>query len=464
MLTGTPFIPETITVHLGTPDSAAPNVTLDFSSYVKNVASSEIFPTWPENALRANIYAITTFALNRIYTEWYRSRGYDFDITATTQYDQKFINGREYFQNISYLVDELFNDYVRRQGTVEPLFTAFCNGTTTTCEGLSQWGTVDLANRGLTPYEILQYYYGSDIDIVKNAPVRTALPSYPGMVLRVGSAGNDIRSLQIYLNRISGNYPAIPKIPSADGIYDQATENAVKVFQQVFGLSVTGEVDQATWYRITYIYTSVKKIAELNSEGVRWDEIETQYTEDLKIGMQSVEVSILQYYLAVIGAYYAAVEPVEITGYFGEKTERSVKSFQRVFGLPQTGEVDRATRNDLYRAYQGIVESVPPKYTAVALYPGTVLREGVSGDSVKLIQEYLTFINRTYSNIPAVNNTGYFGPLTRQSVTAFQRQFGINPTGIVGAVTWDKIAEVYSDLRYSFDKRPYQEPGYTITG
>ena len=464
MLTGTPFIPETITVHLGTPDSAAPNVTLDFSSYVKNVASSEIFPTWPENALRANIYAITTFALNRIYTEWYRSRGYDFDITATTQYDQKFINGREYFQNISYLVDELFNDYVRRQGAVEPLFTAFCNGTTTTCEGLSQWGTVDLANRGLTPYEILQYYYGSDIDIVKNAPVRTALPSYPGMVLRVGSAGNDIRSLQIYLNRISGNYPAIPKIPSADGIYDQATENAVKVFQQVFGLSVTGEVDQATWYRITYIYTSVKKIAELNSEGVRWDEVETQYTEDLKIGMQSVEVSILQYYLAVIGAYYAAVEPVEITGYFGEKTERSVKSFQRVFGLPQTGEVDRATRNDLYRAYQGIVESVPPKYTAVALYPGTVLREGVSGDSVKLIQEYLTFINRTYSNIPAVNNTGYFGPLTRQSVTAFQRQFGINPTGIVGAVTWDKIAEVYSDLRYSFDKRPYQEPGYTITG
>lgn len=464
MLTGTPFIPETITVHLGTPDSAAPNVTLDFSSYVKNVASSEIFPTWPENALRANIYAITTFALNRIYTEWYRSRGYDFDITATTQYDQKFINGREYFQNISYLVDELFNDYVRRQGTVEPLFTAFCNGTTTTCEGLSQWGTVDLANRGLTPYEILQYYYGSDIDIVKNAPVRTALPSYPGMVLRVGSAGNDIRSLQIYLNRISGNYPAIPKIPSADGIYDQATENAVKVFQQVFGLSVTGEVDQATWYRITYIYTSVKKIAELDSEGVRWDEVETQYTEDLKIGMQSVEVSILQYYLAVIGAYYAAVEPVEITGYFGEKTERSVKSFQRVFGLPQTGEVDRATRNDLYRAYQGIVESVPPKYTAVALYPGTVLREGVSGDSVKLIQEYLTFINRTYSNIPAVNNTGYFGPLTRQSVTAFQRQFGINPTGIVGAVTWDKIAEVYSDLRYGFDKRPYQEPGYTITG
>ncbi|MBP3746712.1 MAG: peptidoglycan-binding protein [Ruminococcus sp.] len=463
MLSGTPFIPETITVHLGTPDSSAPNVTVDFASYIKNVASSEIFPTWPESALRANIYAITSFALNRIYTEWYRARGYDFDITATTQYDQKFINGREYFQNISYLVDELFNDYVSRQGAVEPLFTAFCNGTTVTCSGLSQWGTVTLANQGLTPYEILQYYYGDDIDIVKNAPVKTAMPSYPDIELKLGSAGNDVRTLQIHLNRISGNYPAIPKIPAADGIFDAATESAVTKFQEVFGLDPNGIVDSATWYRIAYIYTSVKRIAELDSEGVRYEEIENKYTEDLKIGMQSIEVSMLQYYLAVIGAYYEAVQPVEITGYFGENTERSVKSFQRLFGLPQTGEVDRATRNDLYRAYQGIVESVPPKYTAVALYPGTVLREGDSGESVRIIQEYLTLINRTYPNIPAVNNTGYFGPVTKRSVIEFQKQFGINPSGLIGAVTWDKIAEIYSDLKYGFDKRPYQNPGYTIT-
>ena len=464
MLTGNPFIPETITVHLGAPDSPAPNVTLDFASYIKNVASSEIFPTWPESALRANIYAITSFALNRIYTEWYRSRGYDFDITATTQFDQKFINGREYFENISYLVDELYNDYVRRQGSVEPLFTAFCNGTTTTCDGLSQWGTVYLANRGYTPYEILQYYYGKDIDIVKNAPVRTAQPSYPGIPLEFGSAGNDVKSLQIYLNRISRNYPAIPKIPAADGIFDDATRQAVRTFQQVFGLEVTGVVEQSTWYRITNIYTAVKRIAELDSEGVRLEEITPSFTEDLSIGMQSDEVRMLQYYLAVIGAYYEAVQPVEITGYFGEMTEKSVKSFQRVFGLPQTGMVDRATRNDLYRAYRGIAESVKPDYTAVALYPGTVLREGDSSSSLRIIQEYLTFIHGTYPNIPAVNNTGYFGPITKQAVTEFQRQFGINPTGIVGAVTWDSIAGVYSDLRYGFDKRPYQEPGYTITG
>lgn len=464
MLTGTPFIPETITVHLGTPDSQAPNVTVDFPSYIKNVASSEIFPTWNDAALRANIYAIVSFALNRIYTEWYRSKGYDFDITSTTQYDQKFINGREIFQNVGFIVDELFNDYVRRQGSVEPLFTSFCNGTTTTCPGLSQWGTVDLANKGYTPYEILQYYYGDDIEIVRDAPVKTAMPSYPGVPLKFGSASNDVKTLQIFLNRISRNYPAIPKIPQADGIFDTATEEAVRKFQEVFDLDVTGVVEQGTWYRILYIYTSVKKLSELNSEGVTWMEVAPQFNEDLRIGSEGIVVRNLQYYLAVIGAYYEAVQPVEITGYFGEETEQALKSFQRVFGIPQTGVLDRATKNDLYRAYMGIVESVNTEFIPVALYPGTVLREGSRGDSVRTIQEYLTLIHDTYPNIPAVSNTGYFGPLTKQSVMEFQRQFGINPTGIVAAVTWDAIAGVYSDLRYGFDKRPYQNPGYTITG
>lgn len=464
MLTGTPFIPETISVHLGNPASPAENITISFPEYIKNVASSEIYPTWPESALRANIYAIVTFALNRIYTEWYRSRGYDFDITSSTQYDQKFIYGREIFQNVSYLTDELFNDYVRRINNIEPLFTSFCNGTTSTCNGLSQWGTVSLANQGLTPYEILQNYYGENIEIVKNAPVRTSYPSYPGIVLRLGSGGNAVRSLQVFLNRISTNFPAMPKIPVVDGRFDDATQAAVREFQRIFNLQQTGSVDEATWYRIIFIYASVKRVAELNSEGIRTEDIEILYTEDLKIGMQSNEVSNLQYYLAVIGAYYDAVVPVEITGYFGEKTERSVKSFQKVFGLPQTGEVDRATRIDLYRAYQGIVDSVPPTYTAVALYPGVILREGVTDNNVRIIQEYLSFINRTYNNIPAVNATGYFGPLTKQSVMAFQRQFGIPPTGVVAGVTWDKIAEVYSDLRYGSDKRPYQNPGYIITG
>lgn len=463
MLSGTPYIPEKITVHLGTPDSNAANVTVSFPEYIKNVASSEIYPTWPESALRANIYAITSFALNRIYTEWYRAKGYDFDITSSTQFDQKFINGREIFQNISLLADELFNDYVQRQGSVEPLFTSFCNGTTSTCKGLSQWGTVTLANQGKTPYEILQYYYGNDINIVKNAPVKTTMPSYGGIPLKLGSSGNDVRFLQVYLNRISRNYPAIPKIPVIDGNFGAATEAAVREFQKIFNLRENGIVDEASWYKITYIYTSVKKIAELNAEGVKLEEISKQYSDDVRIGMQGTEVNVVQYYLAVIGAYYEAVSPVEITGYFGEETEKSVKSFQRVFGLPQTGIVDRATWNDMYRAYQGILESVPADNSvSVALYPGIVLKEGITNEYVKLIQEYLSYISESYPEIPKVSNTGYFGPLTKQSVTAFQKQFGLNPNGIVGVTTWDEISGVYSDLKFGFDKRPYQNPGYTI--
>ncbi|MBQ3566770.1 MAG: peptidoglycan-binding protein [Oscillospiraceae bacterium] len=462
-MTGQPFIPETITVHLGAPDEDAENVTVSFPEYVKNVASSEIFPTWPENSLRANIYAITTFALNRIYTEWYRLKGYNFDITSVTQYDQKFIKNREIFENISQLTDELFNDYVRRQGSVEPLFTQFCNGTTVTCDGLSQWGTVGLAEDGLTPYEILQYYYGDNIDIVKNAMVMTNTPSYPGVELRLGTFGNDVRTIQVQLNRISRNYPAIPKISAVDGTFGVQTENAVRKFQEVFNLPQTGVVNQATWYKIAYIYTSVKRLAELNSEGLNLSEVEKQFEENLVPGMQNQQVRNLQYFLAVIGAYYESVTPVEITGYYGTETENSVRSFQKVYGLPETGIVNRSVWLDIYRAYLGIVESVPiDDEDDVILFQGRVLKEGMNGEDVRRLQEYLTYINKSYPNIPAVNNTGYFGPLTRSSVLAFQRQFNLTQNGVVGAATWNAIAGLYSDLKYGFDKQPYQNPGYII--
>lgn len=463
-MTGQPFIPQTIIVHLGTPDSNAENVTVSFPDYVKNVASSEIYPTWPENSLRANIYAITTFALNRIYTEWYPSRGYNFDITSSTSFDQKFINGREIFQNISRLADELFTDYVRRQGSVEPLFTQFCNGTTVTCDGLSQWGTVGLANQGYTPYEILQYYYGDDINIIQDAEVMTNTPSYPGVELRQGIFGNDVRTIQVQLNRISRNFPAIPKISSVDGAFGEQTEEAVKEFQKVFDLPQTGIVNKATWYKIAYIFTSVKRLAELNSEGLSLDEVSKQYKEELSPGMQDSQVRNLQYFLAVIGAYYDAVTPVEVTGYYDEQTENSVRSFQNIYGLPETGIVNRATWLDIYRAYDGIVQAVPfDDGDDVILFQGEILKEGSSGREVKLLQEYLTLINKSYPNIPAVNNTGYFGPVTRSSVLAFQRQFGLSPNGIVGITTWNEIAGLYSDLKYGFDKRPFQNPGFTIS-
>lgn len=462
---GIPYIPEQITVHMGSPDSDAENITVDFPYYIKNVASSEIYPTWPESSLRANIYVIITYALNRIYTEWYRARGYDFDITSTTQFDQAFVQNRDIFENISQIVDEIFNDYVRKQGSIEPYFTSFCNGTTVTCSGLSQWGTVELANRGYTPYEILKNYYGNDIEIVRNAEVRTNTPSYPEIILNLGMSGNDVRTIQVQLNRISRNYPAIPKIESPDGTFGVQTEEAVKAFQSIFNLNVTGMVDKATWYKIAYIYISVKRLAELNSEGLSIEEVSKQYSEELRIGMDGSEISNLQYYLAVVGAYYQSVQPVDITGYFGEQTEASVKSFQRVFGLPETGVVDRRTWNDLYRAYLGIIESIPlGEGDDIVLYPGIVLKEGMTNEYIRILQNYLSYIHETYPTIPAVNTTGYFGPLTKNSVMAFQRQFGLNPNGLVNANTWNEIANQYSVLKYGYEKQPYQYPGYVITG
>jgi len=408
-MTGTPFIPEQITVHLGTPNSDAENVTVNFPDYIKNVASSEIYPTWPESAIRANIYAIISFVLNRVYTEWYRVKGYNFDITNTTQYDQKYIQGREIFENVNQIVDEIFNSYVVRDGRIEPLFTAFCNGTTVTCDGLSQWGTVGLAEQGLTPYEILQYYYGDDINIVDNVIVKTNTPSYPGEEMSLGMASNDIKTIQVQLNRISRNYPAIPKIEPINGIYGGSTERAVREFQKIFNLPETGVVNEATWYQIAYIYISVKKLSELNSEGLRLEDVSKQFQIDLVPGMQSAEVQVLQYLLAVVGAYYANVMPVDITGYYGEMTENSVKSFQQVFGLPVTGTVDEQTWIDLYDAYYGIVQSIP--ITAgndVVLFQGKFLTEGVRDPAVKILQEYLSYIHQSYPNIPAVDNTGYF--------------------------------------------------------
>ncbi|MGN0596748.1 MAG: peptidoglycan-binding protein [Ruminiclostridium sp.] len=458
-----PYIPEQITVHLGAPDQSAPNVTVPFPEYVKNVASSEIFPTWPEASLRANIYAITTFALNRVYTEWYRSRGYDFDITNNTQYDQKFIQGRDIFQSVSVIADELFNNYVVRQGTIEPYFTAFCNGTTVTCDGLSQYGTVALAEQGYSPYEILQYYYGDDINIVQNAPVRIITPSYPDRIVREGEAGNDVRSIQIQLNRISRNYPAIPKIPSPDGVFGTPTRNAVTAFQRIFGLPATGEVDKATWYKIGFIYTAVKRLAELDSEGISLEEVPKQFEIEYSKGSTGDGVRVLQYYLNVIGAYYANVQPVnDITGYFGEQTEASLKSFQRLFGLPITGVADRQTWYAVYDAYVGIAETLPPSETEVAIYPGTILKEGTENQYVLILQTYLSYISDFFDEIPDVETTGYFGPQTKAAVLTFQRFSGLEETGTVNAITWDTLAGIYSDIKFGADKRPYQFPGYVI--
>lgn len=353
MPTVIPYIPQRITVHLGTPASNAQNVTVSFADYVKNVASSEIYPTWDDSALRANILAIVSFALNRVYTEFYRSRGYDFDITNSTAYDQFFVNGRSYFTNISRIVDELFNDYLRRPGFVEPLAAKFCNGTTVTCEGLSQWGSENLAQQGYTSTEILRSYYGN-VEIVNNAPVQGITSSYPGTPLRRGTSGPGVVTVQVMLNRISQNYPAIPKVSSVDGIFGAQTEAAVRRFQEIFNLTVDGIVGRATWYALVRYYVAVTRLAELRSQGQRFYNNSWATTDPINQGDRGVKVEHLQYMLSVLAAYIPEIPEIVVDGVFGPATRNAVIAAQRRFGLPQTGIVNAATWDEIYDQFSGI--------------------------------------------------------------------------------------------------------------
>lgn len=352
-------VPNPITVHLGTPDAAASNVQVSFPDYVKNVASSEIYPTWPESALRANIYAIITFALNRVYTEWYRAKGYSFDITNSTAYDQAFIYGRPIYDSISRIVDEIFNEYVRRQGQQAPYFTSFCNGTTTTCRGMSQWGTVTLADQGYTPIRILRYYYPDDVEIAQTNIITNMLASYPGTPLKVGSTGLDVQTIQTYLKRIRQNYPAIPAITDAVGSFGDSTRAAVTKFQSIFGLAADGIVGKSTWYKLSSLYTAVTKLAELNSEGTNLGIGTVPPAAVLRQGSRGQDVITLQYLLDVISEYYPDIPAVAQDGIFGAGTKQAVIAFQRKMGLAADGIVGPATWSALYRTYQGIGQNVP---------------------------------------------------------------------------------------------------------
>ena len=259
-----PVVPEFIVVHAGGPNNtSAPNYKVLYKDYIKNVASCEIYSTWSESTIRANVYAIISFTLNRIYTEWYRGKGKNFDITNSTAYDHAFTYGRNIFESISAVVDDIFATYIKRIGKKQPLLTQYCDGKNVTCPGwMTQWGSKYLGDQGKTPYEILTSFYGSDIELVTAEEVKGIPKSYPGYDLIVGSTGQEVKSIQEYLNRIAQNYPLIPKV-SQDGVYGEKTQEAVKVFQGVFNLPETGIVDYATWYKISDVYVGVSRIAEL---------------------------------------------------------------------------------------------------------------------------------------------------------------------------------------------------------
>ena len=461
----TPVIPETIIVHLGAPDEAAQNISISFPDYIKNVASSEIYPTWPEEALRANILAQISVALNRVYTEYYKSMGKPFDITSSTAYDQAFVYQRDIYDNISQIVDEIFNSYIRRDGYIEPLYTTFCDGVNVSCNGLSQWGSVNLANQGSDYLDILRYYYGDDIEIVSNVSVENISGSAPAVPLRQGDTGRDVENIQLRLNRISSNYPAIPKIQSPDGFFAPDTTEAVKEFQRIFNLTPDGIVGSATWYKIQFIYNAVKKLYEVNSEGLSYGELPQIYPGSLSIGASGSGVLILQYYLEYISLFVPSVITVTPDGSFGAATENSVISFQQTYGLEPNGVVDREVWNSIQNTYYNILRTLDYEFApGVTLpYPGRVLILGTTGEDVRALQEYLNYISEVYTSIPKINVDGDFGEETENAVIAFNREFGIpGNESRVTAQTWNAITDIYEDLYFGGLVGEGQYPGYEV--
>ncbi len=320
----------------------------------------------------------------------YRNQGYPFDITNSIAYDQYFIYGRPIYESISRIVDDIFNEYVRRQGQLAPYFTSFCNGATVSCQGMSQWGTVTLADRGYTPLQILRSYYPDDIEIVQTNIITNVLTSYPGTPLKQGSSGLDVQTIQTWLNRIRRNYPAIPSITDPAGSFGSSTKAAVTKFQSIFNLAPDGIVGKSTWYKISSLYTAVTRLAELDSEGTTLGIGTVPPSSILRQGSRGPDVITLQYLLDIISEYYPGIPAPAQDGIFGSGTRQAVIAFQQIMGLQADGIVGTLTWNALYDTYRGISQNVPPQKPE----NGTSTYVVQAGDSLWLIaQRYQTTVD-----------------------------------------------------------------------
>ncbi|MBQ2909808.1 MAG: peptidoglycan-binding protein [Bacilli bacterium] len=438
-----PIIPEEIIVHLGDPDEKARNITVPFIEYIKNVASGEIYPNWPLDAIKANVLAQISFALNRVYNEWYPSKGYNFDITSSPMYDQSFVENRQFFETISQVVDEFFNDYLVKDEQVQPFFAMYCDGRVTTCDGLSQWGSVSLANQGKGPLDILRNYYGN-VNIVFNAPSEENVRSYPGFPVEIGTAGDFVRMLNMQLNRIGQNYPAIPVILNDSPYFTIETENAVKKFQEIFNLPITGVVDKSTWYRIKYLYNAVKKISDLYSEGISIDEATLLFNKNLQVGDSGQYIKTLNYLINVISYFDSSIPFLDLSeDIFNDDTKQVVVAIQNKYGLDSDGIVDSETWKVIKEVYRQTIRDIPSEYYVVLneFYPGRFLSNGMSGDDIINLQKFLYIICKNTGSIPGVVVNGIFDNLTEQSVRAIQRKYNLEENGVVGPAVWYRIVE-----------------------
>ena len=415
--------------------------------------------------MRANIHCQISLALNRIYTEWYPSRGYSFNITNSTSYDQYYVHGRTVFDVMVRLTDDIFNTYLRKTGTVNPYYSEYCDGKSVTCPGLKQWGTVTLAKQGKTPLQILKYYYGSDIEIVRTNNIQAIPQSYPGSPLRQGDSGTAVFTLQRQLNRIAKDYPFFGKL-TVDGVFGPRMVSTVKTFQRQFNLTADGVVGRQTWYKISYIYVSVKDLAELTSEG----ETSSGTLSDGSWGGTALRtvstgsaVEQVQFWLNTLAQYESAIPSLAVDGSYGAATASAVRAFQRRYGLTVDGVVGRETWNAIYNEFR----SIQSDNGTPNAYPGTALREGASGQNVRLVQFWLKIAHTVYSRLNDLTVDGRFGAATTAAVKRFQTYFGLTSDGVVGRTTWNKLYEVYNDIAnklLSSSLRPGEYPGILRRG
>ena len=422
-------------------------------------------PRGPRQALRANIHCQISLALNRIYTEWYPSKGYTFNITNSTSYDQYYVHGRTVFDVMVRITDDIFNTYIRKTGTVNPYYSEYCDGKSVTCPGLKQWGTVTLANQGRNALQILKYYYGNDIEIIRTSNIQSIPQSYPGSPIRQGDSGTAVFTLQRQLNRITKDYPFLGLL-TVDGVFGAKMAATVRAFQKQFNLTADGVVGRQAWYKISYIYVSVKDLAELTSEG----EVSSGTLSDgtwggtvLRTGSTGSAVEQLQFWLNTLAQYESSIPSLTVDGVYGTGTANTVRAFQRKYGLTVDGVVGRDTWTELYDQFR----SIQSDNGTPNAYPGTALRQGSSGQNVRLVQFWLKIARTVYSSLNNITVDGIFGSSTAAAVRRFQTYFGLTSDGVVGRTTWNKLYEVYNDIAnrlLSPNLRPGEYPGVLRNG
>lgn len=428
-------VPKKITVHLARPAVSAANVTVSFQDYIANVASSEVYPTWPEQALRANILAQISLALNRIWTEWYPSRGYSFNITNSPGVDQAYVRGRTVFAVMERLTAELFNTYVRRTGDTEPYYTEYCDGKSVTCPGMKQWGTVERAKEGKSALEILRYYYGSRVQLVTTNNIASIPQSYPGSPLRRGSTGTAVNVLQKQLSRIAKDYPSFGK-PAITGTFDEATENSVKKFQKQFSLTVDGVVGRLTWQSI---YDSAQQVSA-SGPAVTARAPDTP-EETLKVGDSGQKIRILSQILEFLAQFLPEITPSGLTDTFDDALETTVRSAQQTLGRTVTGEVTPADWLAFYRAALslGAVNPASAAPEPQEVWPGAALTLGSSGPAVLQVQQWLNEIAAQDCSASFVPETGEFDTATQTALEAWQIAKNITPLGVVDDSVWKQL-------------------------